>query len=489
MVLSFAGNTSAEDGLAMKTSVSRKCAILVGMLLLAVGARGWGAMEMPNVVVIFCDDLGYGDIGPFGAKGWRTPHLDRMAAEGRKFTRFYVSSAVCSASRSALLTGASHSRLGIHGAYGPESREGLHPDETTVAELLRGAGYATGIFGKWHLGRPDALLPMAQGFGEYFGIPYSGDMWPKHPENPRGYPPLPLLDGNRVVAELEDQSDLTKQITERAVKFVEANREKPFFLYVPHPQPHVPLYCRAEFRGRSGSGLYGDVIEEIDWSVGEILGAVRRSGLEGRTLVVFTSDNGPWLSYGEHAGSAGPLREGKGTSWEGGIRVPCLMWWPGVIPAGTEWKGPVATIDLLPTVAGMAGVAVPGRVLDGLDMNAALTGKGEVPGRDLFVRYAGNELQAVISGRWKLVLPHAYRTMAGQPRATGGIPGKYRMAKVERAELYDLETDPGESRDVAAEHADVVARLQAAAEQSRGDLGDGLMKQKGRGNRSPGRVP
>jgi arylsulfatase A-like enzyme len=314
-------------------------------------------------------------------------------------------------------------------------------------------------------------------------------MWPKHPENPRGYPPLPLLDGNRVVAELEDQSDLTKQITERAVKFVEANREKPFFLYVPHPQPHVPLYCRAEFRGRSGSGLYGDVIEEIDWSVGEILGAVRRSGLEGRTLVVFTSDNGPWLSYGEHAGSAGPLREGKGTSWEGGIRVPCLMWWPGVIPAGTEWKGPVATIDLLPTVAGMAGVAVPGRVLDGLDMNAALTGKGEVPGRDLFVRYAGNELQAVISGRWKLVLPHAYRTMAGQPRATGGIPGKYRMAKVERAELYDLETDPGESRDVAAEHADVVARLQAAAEQSRGDLGDGLMKQKGRGNRSPGRVP
>jgi arylsulfatase A-like enzyme len=489
MVLSFAGNTRAEEVVAMKNAVSRKCAMLLGAVLLAVGMPVGGAVDRPNVVVIFCDDLGYGDIGPFGARGWKTPHLDRMAAEGRKFTRFYVSSAVCSASRAALLTGASHSRLGIHGAFGPESREGLHPDETTLAELLRGAGYATGIFGKWHLGRPGPLLPRAQGFDEYFGIPYSGDMWPRHPENPRGYPPLPLLEGDEVVAELDDQSDLTKQITGRAVKFVEAHRDKPFFLYVPHPQPHVPLHCSAEFRGRSGAGLYGDVMEELDWSVGEILASVRRCGLERRTLVVFASDNGPWLSYGEHAGSAGPLREGKGTSWEGGIRVPCLMWWPGVIPAGSDWAGPVATIDLLPTVAGFTGVALPGRVLDGRDLKGAVTGQGAVPERELLVRYGGNELQAVISGRWKLILPHAYRTMAGQPRAVGGIPGKYRMARVERAELYDLEADPGERRDVAAEHADVVARLQTAAEQSRDDLGDGLLRRKGRGNRLPGRVP
>jgi arylsulfatase len=474
----------------MQRRFSRIRAIVTGWLVgvVLVGVRTGVAGALPNVVVIFCDDLGYGDIGAFGAKAWRTPNLDRMAAEGRKFSRFYVSSAVCSASRAALLTGSAHSRVGVHGAFGPGDRRGLAVEETTRAEVVRAKGYATAIFGKWHLGRPEGLLPVAQGFEEYFGLPYSGDMWPKHPETPKAYPPLPLMEGAKVLRTLDDQSDLTAEITARAVRFIGEKKDRPFLLYVPHPQPHVPLYCSERFLGKSGAGLYGDVIEELDWSVGEILGALRVNGLDERTLVVFTSDNGPWLSYGDHAGTTGGLREGKGTSWEGGIRVPCVMRWPGVIPAGSECREPVATIDLVPTVAALTGAELPAGRLDGVDVRAAMEGKGPVPERELCMRYADNELQAVIAGRWKLVLPHAYRTLGDQEKAKGGIPVKYRVAKVTAPELYDLENDPGEKRDVAAERPEEVARLLAAAERSRKELGDSLTGVKGEANRPVGVV-
>lgn len=444
----------------------------------------------PNVVVMFCDDLGYADIGPFGAKQWKTPHLDRMAAEGRKFSRFYVSSAVCSASRAALLTGSLHSRVSIHGAFGPGAKEGLAPAEVTIADMLKAHGYATGMFGKWHLGRPASLLPVAQGFDEYFGIPYSNDMWPKHPESPKAYPPLPLLEGDRVLQTLDDQSDLTKQLTERAVALIAKHKAQPFFLYIPHPQPHVPLYCSAAFRGKSGAGLYGDVISELDWSVGEILAALKTHGLDENTLFVFTSDNGPWLSYGEHAGSAGSLREGKGTSWEGGIRVPCLMRWPGKIPAGTECREMAATVDLLPTLAAISGAKLPAVKLDGRDIRPLMTGGPEAatPHEALPIYYAGNELQAIIGPRFKLVLPHKYRTLGDQPKAKDGIPVKYRQAAVEKPELYDLVNDPGESKDVSAAHPEELAKLLAAADRSRTALGDGMTKQKGAENRPAGRA-
>ena len=466
------------------------CHFLAAVFVFLLTARpARAAAPPPNVVIIFCDDLGYADIGPFGAKAWKTPHLDRMAAEGRKFTRCYVSSAVCSASRAALLTGCWHSRVGIHGAFGPSARTGLHPDETTLAELLRARGYATAICGKWHLGRPAPFLPLAQGFDSYFGIPYSGDMWPKHPENPDAYPPLPLMEGNEVLRTLDDQSDLTAQLTERAVRFIETSRDRPFFLYVPHPQPHVPLFCSARFKGRSGAGLYGDVIEELDWSVGEILAALRRTGVDEHTLVIFTSDNGPWLSYGEHAGSAGPLREGKGTSWDGGIRVPCLMRWPGTIPPGSTCPLPVATIDFFPTIAALTKSTLPARPIDGRNITPLLTGAADAPPPGaLFIRYADNELQAVIDGPWKLVLPHTYRTLGDQPRAVGGIPAKYRAAKVAAAQLYNVDTDPGEKQDLAAAHPDIVQRLTAMAETSRRELGDSLTGTKGSANRPPGRV-
>jgi arylsulfatase A len=459
------------------------------LLLLLPWARV-SAAPPPNVVIFFCDDLGYTDIGPFGAKAYQTPHLDRMAAEGRKFSRFYVSSAVCSASRSALMTGCMHSRVSIHGAFGPAAKQGLNPVETTLAEMLKAKGYTTAIFGKWHLGRPVSLLPLRQGFDEYFGLPYSGDMWPKHPEAPAGYPPLPLLEGETVVRILDDQSSLTTEITEHAVKFIEQNKTRPFLLYVPHPQPHVPLYCSDKFRGKSGAGLYGDVIQELDWSVGEVLGSLKKHGLDERTLVIFTSDNGPWLSYGEHAGSSGPLREGKGTSWEGGIRVPCVMRWPGYIPPGTECKEMAGTFDLLPTLAALTGATLPANKLDGKDISALLTGGPDVrtPHEAVFIRYAGNELQAILGPQYKLLLPHTYRTLGDQPKAKDGIPAKYRNVKLEKAELYDLAADPGEKENVILAHPGVAAKMLALAEENRRALGDTLTKTKGAENRPAGQV-
>ncbi|MDF1823140.1 MAG: sulfatase [Verrucomicrobiales bacterium] len=444
----------------------------------------------PNVVVVFTDDQGYGDVGVFGAEGYETPNLDRMAAEGRMFTQWYAAQAVCSASRTGMLTGCYPNRLGMHGALGPGSAHGLNPEETTMAEVFKSKGYATGIFGKWHLGDHEKFLPLNQGFDEYFGIPYSNDMWPMHPTATQ-FPPLPLIEGNEWLrhADEHDQKMMTTWLTSKAVDFINRNRKNPFFLYVPHPQPHVPLYVSDRFAGTTENGLYGDVIAEIDWSVGEILNAISTNGLDENTLVVFTSDNGPWLSYGAHAGSAGPLREGKGTAWEGGNREPCIMRWPGTIPAGTVTDTPGMNIDLLPTFAKLIGAELPEKDIDGLDIWPIISGEegAENPHDAYWVYYKQNELQAIVSGDWKLVLPHLYRTLGGRECTDDGLPIKYDNVK-SGLELYDLSKDMGEKENLAESMPEKVAELMEFAEAARVELGDKLTGREGVGTREPGRL-
>ncbi len=457
-------------------------------LLLLLATLGGGAAPQdrpPNFVIVFADDLGFADLGCFGAKGYATPNLDRMAAEGARLTSFCVAQAVCSASRAALMTGSYPNRVSLLGALGPGARTSLHHDEMTIAEVLKPRGYATAVFGKWHLGDHPEYLPRKQGFDEYFGLPYSNDMWPFHPENPTNWPPLPLIENDTVLERNPDQTKLTTWYTERAVRFIEKNAERPFFLYLPHSMPHVPLFVSDKFKGKTERGLFGDVISEIDWSVGQILETLRRLKLDGRTLVIFTSDNGPWLSYGDHAGSAGPHREGKGTSFEGGVRVPMIARWPGRIPPGLVTNEPAATIDVLPTLAKLAGAALPERPIDGKDVGSLLFTAGAKSPREDYYYYWGNELQAIRSGRWKLHFPHAYRSLDG-PGGKGGIPAKYVNRRIELS-LFDLESDPGEKADVADRHADVVERLKALAERAREDLGDSAAKRVGKNVRPPGR--
>ncbi|MFO0803728.1 MAG: sulfatase [Gemmataceae bacterium] len=449
----------------------------------------------PNVVIVFTDDQGYGDLGCFGAKGFTTPNIDRMAKDGIRFTDFHVSQPVCSASRCSILTGCYANRLGIHGALGPNARHGLHADEMTIAEVLKPKGYATGIVGKWHLGHHPQFLPTKHGFDTYFGLPYSNDMWPHHPEaKPGSYPKLPLIENDTIVDDdvtAEDQATLTARYTEHAVKFITANKSKPFFLYVAHSMPHVPLFSGAKFKGSSKQGAYGDVIQEIDWSVGEILKTLDEHGLAKNTLVIFTTDNGPWLSYGNHAGTAGTLREGKGTVWEGGVRVPFVARWPGVIPAGDVCREPAMTIDLLPTIAKFAGAELPKRSIDGKDIASLLKNDpgAKCPQEAYWHYYNTNELQAVRSGKWKLILPHTYRTMQGQKDGSDGKPGPYRQVKLTEPELYDLDADESESRNVAAANPDELKRMLALSEKARADLGDSLTKRTGSGVREPGRLP
>jgi len=455
-----------------------------------------GRKRLPNFVVIFTDDQGYADVGCFGAKGFETPNLDRMAAEGVRFTSFYVSQAVCSASRSSLLTGCYPNRVGIFGALSPQSEVGLNPEEETIAEVLKKKGYAAGIFGKWHLGHHREFLPLQHGFDEYLGLPYSNDMWligydgKPAPEDHRKakYPVLPLIDGNEKVAEirtLKDQDTLTTRYTERAVQFIEKNKDSPFFLYVPHTMVHVPLGVSEKFRGKSKQGIYGDVVMEIDWSVGEILKALKRNRLEDNTLVVFTSDNGPWLNFGNHGGSALPLREGKGTSWEGGVRVPCIMRWSGHIPEGTACDKLSTTMDLLPTFAAIAGAPLPNHKIDGVNILPLLQGKPDANPRDHLFYYYGKQLQCVREGKWKLHFPHSYRSYQGVEPGMDGLPGPYTRGET-GLELYDLENDIGEKHNVAEKHPEVVKRLQALGEKAREELGDG--ERLGKGVRPPGRV-
>ncbi len=472
-----------------------RLALIAALLFLALSLRA--AERLPNIVVIFTDDQGYGDLGVFGAKGYTTPNIDTLARDGVKFTNFHVAEAVCSASRAALLTGCYSNRVGIFGALGPQATHGINDAETTIAEVLKTRGYATGMAGKWHLGHREQFLPPHHGFDESFGLPYSNDMWPFHPEAKAGtYPNLPLYENGKIVdAEItpDKMRNLTTWYTERAVSFIERNKERPFFFYLAHNMPHVPLAVSDKFKGKSEQGLYGDVIMEIDWSVGQVLAALKKNGLERDTLVIFTTDNGPWLSYGNHAGSAGPLREGKGTSWEGGTRVPCLMRWPGRIPAGVTTDDMLMTIDLLPTFAALTGAKLPALPIDGLDVWPIIARQSGAknPHEGYGIWYAQNELQAVISadGRWKLVLPHRYRSLGGRPGGRDGIPAKYENRDLAAPALYDLKADIAETTDLAAQQPDEVKRLLAFAEKCREELGDNLTNRPtGKGTREPGRV-
>jgi arylsulfatase A-like enzyme len=480
--------------------MTRLATFVICALGLAAACHVASAANTPNIVIIFIDDLGYADIGAFGAEGYETPQLDRMAREGRIFTDFHAATAVCSASRAALLTGCYPERVGIRGALGPGARIGIHSDELTLAELCKQQGYATAIYGKWHLGHRQPFLPLQHGFDEYFGLPYSNDMWPLHPmyanlapdvaARKQGFPPLPLYEGNEIIddeVDGADQAQLTTQYTQRAVDFIHRHKSEPFFLYVPHSMVHVPLFVSDKFKGKSGAGLFGDVMMEVDWSVGEIRRALDEAGVADNTLVVFTSDNGPWLSYGDHAGSARPLREGKGTMFEGGYRVPCVMAWPGTIPANTTCDELATTMDLLPTVAALTKAELPQHHIDGKNIWPLVAGdpSAKSPHKVLYCYYDG-QLQAVRDGRFKLHLPHSYRTLAGRPGGTDGRPVDYSQAKIGQA-LFDLDADIGETTDVSAEFPDVVARLLAAAEVARDDLGDELTGRQGTGTRPVGR--
>lgn len=464
---------------------------LVPLGFFACNPSGQEEPQPPNVIIIFTDDQGYQDLGTYGAVGFETPNLDRMAAEGVRFTDFYAAQAVCSASRAGLLTGCYPNRIGIHQAFMPNSRKGLHKDETTIAEMLKGQGYSTAIYGKWHLGDAPEFMPNNHGFDDYFGIPYSNDMWPYHPQQGPvfNFGPLPLYENTQVIDTLNDQSLLTTQITERSVNFIKKHKENPFFLYVAHPQPHVPLHVSDKFKGKSERGLYGDVIMEIDWSVGEILKTLKAEGLEENTLVIFTSDNGPWLNYGEHAGSALPLREGKGTALEGGQREPAIAWWPGTLEPGRVIHTPMMNIDVLPTIAEITGAELPERTIDGKSVWPIWTGEQQDPVQEAyFFYYHVNELHGVRYKQWKLYFPHRYRTLNGREGGKGGLPVPYEYNTFDEIALYDLSNDISETTDVAAENPEVVAKIKSLADSMRQRLGDALTEVKGRETREPGMV-
>ncbi len=469
-------------------AVGGAAAALSGMMRNAL----WAGSRPPNFVLIYMDDMGYADPSCYGAPAGLTPNIDRMAREGMRFTNFYVAQAVCSASRAAMLTGCYSNRVGVLGALGPAEKTGLDPEEDTIADVLRRRGYTCGIIGKWHLGDHQPYLPLQQGFDEYFGLPYSNDMWPVDydgtPLKPgqeghddasgkphrRYFPPLYLMSGNSRDGRVKDfggQNQLTTLYTERAVKFVERHKDRPFFLYLPHSMVHVPLGVSDKFRGKSGRGLFADVMMEIDWSVGRVLEELRSQGLEENTLVLFASDNGPWLNFGNHAGSAGPLREGKGTMWEGGCRVPCIVRWPGHVPAGVVCDRIAATIDVLPTFSEISGASLPARRIDGVSILPLLRGDRDANPRTTFWLYYGDTLTGVREGKWKLQLPHSSRTYEGYKPGRDGLPGKTGTKQVELA-LYDLETDAGERTNLVSAHPDVVQRLQKIAAAARADLGD-----------------
>ena len=460
------------------------------VLLLASTVLALGA-DKPNFIVIFADDQGWFDLGVQGHPDIRTPNIDRMAREGMRFTSFYAAP-FCGPSRAALMTGCYPPRVSLAFNHGPKSTTGIHPDETTVAELLQGAGYATYMIGKWHLGSREPYLPHSNGFDHWFGLPYSNDMWPYHPlmppqpnedermrgareradytgyagqggyydlEKGQGFPEkLPLMSDGEVLEYNPDLTQLTKRYTERALAFLEQNRDKSFFLYLPHAMPHVPLFISEERKAQSIRGLYGGAIEEIDWSVGRILDKLKQLGIDEKTLVVYTSDNGPWLQYGVDGGSAGMFRDGKGTTFEGGMRVPGIFRWPGKIPAGQVSSEPVANMDILPTFAHLAGVEPPtDRVIDGRDLWPLLSGEtGAGSPHEQFYYFAGGRgranIQAVREGRWKL---HVARNGSGalEPKA-----------------LYDLHEDAGERFDRAKLHSEMVRRLLAITDKFVRDL-------------------
>jgi len=454
----------------------------------------------PNVILILMDDMGYGDLECYGGFPYHTPNINSLASGGMRFTNFYAAQATCSASRSAFLTGCYPNRIGISGALSPSAEIALNPAEQTIASLLKDKGYKTAMFGKWHLGQKAPFLPLSYGFDEFVGLPYSHDYWPVNYDgtpldttSARGkWPPLRLIEGNtpgKTVASLDDAAMLTTLYTEKAVNFIKKNKNNPFFLYLAHPMPHVPLAVSAKHKGRSNAGLFGDVMEEIDWSVGEIMKTLEATGLAKNTVIIFTSDNGPWLTYGNHAGNTGGFREGKGTAWEGGVRVPFIVRWPGQVASGSICNNMAASMDLLPTIMNMCSAKQPEKKIDGVNILPLLR---QVPGtnpRDEFVYYYDRcSLKGIRKGQWVLTFPCVSQTYKKITAiANDGWPGKYASDSVKLA-LYDLRTDPGETMDVKEKHPEIVQQLSTIADRYRKEIGDDLTKVKGTAIRPAAKV-
>lgn len=457
------------------------------------------AQEKPNIVIFYVDDMGFGDLSLTGATGYTTPNIDNIAHEGMFFTHYYASSAISTASRAGLLTGCYATRVGVPGVYMADPTIGLNPNEEIIPELLSKQGYRTAMVGKWHLGMAPEFMPLAQGFDEFYGLPYSHDMWavdydgnpiteksPAFLHRKMKLPPLTIYDGTQKVKEiatLDDAAQLTTLYTERARRFIKENKNNPFLLFVTHNMPHVPLAVSDKFKGKSGVGLFGDVMMELDWSVGEIMKALKDNGLDDNTLVIFTSDNGPWLTYGNHSGSAGALREGKQCSFDGGQRVPCLMRWKGVIPQGVVNPQLISNLDILPTLVAITGAKLPKAKIDGVNVLPLLKGEVEKSPRKYFYYiYSMNplkpmhSLEGIRDDRFKLVFPHKYQSNSAQGVEIGkdGHPGKTQIAET-GLELYDLRQDPGERQNVIDKYPDVVKKLQLEADKIRRELGDDLL--------------
>ena len=462
----------------------RKLLLLFSLALMGCAQRS----DLPNIIIIFTDDQGYGDVGCYGADGFETPNLDQMAKVGIRFTDFYVSQAVCSASRASLMTGSYSERVGVQGALLPWDLNGLDPKTETIAKLLKRHGYTNGVFGKWHLGHMEKYLPLQNGFDEYAGLICSNDMWPvdydgKPLINKKRsyYPNMSFWDGNEPknsIETFEKQGQLTTLITDRAVDFIKRNKDNPFFLYVPHPMPHQPLAVSEKFSGKSELGLYGDVMMEIDWSVGEILKTLKENSIDKNTLVIFASDNGPALNFGKWGGSAGPLREGKGTMWEGGARVPCIMRWPEKISQNQNISNIAGTIDIYPTIAEIVGEREIRNKIDGVSLMTILNGEPNANPRDELFYYYGENLIAVRKGNWKLVFPHEHRSYINVEPGKNLHPGPYGRG-IAGLELYDLEYDIGETTDLAAQFPEVVKDLEKLSESARTTLGDKLTERVG----------
>jgi arylsulfatase A len=437
------------------------------MVLPAVGADE----PKPNFVIIFADDQGYGDLGCFGSEKIETPNIDRMAAEGRRFTNFMVASPVCTPSRAALLTGCYPKRVGMHQhVLFPASKKGLNPSEHTIADHLKAQGYATACFGKWHLGHHPETLPRQQGFDVYLGIPYSNDM--NHPDN-KGKPRVPsddlwrdqesalthwntpLIENETIVELPVDQRTVTRRYTDRAVKFIKDNKDGPFFVYLPHSMPHIPLYVPEDAYDPDPQNAYTCVIEHIDAEVGRVMDTIRDLGLAENTYVIYTSDNGPWLQFKNHGGSAGPLREGKGTTFEGGQRVPCVMWGPGRVPAGSECGELVGTIDMLPTIAALTSSPLPAdRKIDGMDVTALMKGEAAASPREEFLHYTSQgQIEGLRQGDWKLLVKKPRRNRRQQQANARPAPTEVL--------LFNLKSDVGEQDNLASAHPEIVKKLKA----------------------------
>jgi arylsulfatase A-like enzyme len=437
------------------------------LVFILVGLESKKDIPKPNIIVIFADDLAYSDLACFGAS-YATPHLDNLASKGMKFTNFYAQPQ-CSPSRAALMTGCYPQRVGIPWVVGPEGPAwtkdkyfvGLHPDEQTLPELLKTKGYATSCIGKWHLGHHTPHLPMRHGFDAYFGLPYSNDMYP--PNNPE-WGDLPLVEGEKIIEKNPDQSLLTQRYTEKAIDFIKRNKQQPFFLYLAHSMPHVPIFASKKFKNKSGKGLYAEVVQELDWSVGEIMKILKKNKLEENTLLVFTSDNGAWLTYGNHAGNGGTLREGKATTFEGGVRVPTIAFWKGKIPELSVCNEVAGLVDILPTIAQIVGFPLPKNEIDGKSILPLLSGEENAKSPRKFHYYFQiNELQAIRQGKWKLHIPHSYESVDKTNAGKDGRRGKYEQKTIELS-LFDLENDPSEQNNIAEKYPEIVENLKKEIE-------------------------